>query len=177
MMIVTGGHLRGRTLLAPVPEGVRPTSSRTREALFSILGQDLAGLSFLDVFGGTGAIALEAASRGAAPVTVTERAPLALATIAANIATMKVAIDVRPLDATTLVSPEGTPKLEADIVYLDPPFEEDIGVWIGRLAPCARSVLVAEAKAGTTFPERAGNLPLDRTRRYGDTILAIYRDR
>ncbi len=177
MMIVTGGHLRGRALTALVPEGVRPTSARTREALFSILGQDLEGLSFLDVFGGSGAIALEAASRGAAPVTVTERAPLALAAIAANIATMKVAIDVRPLDASTLASPEGIPKLEADIVYLDPPFEDDIAMWITRLAPCARTVLVAEARDGATFPERAGHLPLDRTRRYGDTLLAIYRDR
>lgn len=176
MLNITGGHLRGRTLPALVPEGVRPTSARTREALFSILGQDLEGTSFFDVFGGSGAIALEAASRGAAPVFVTDRSPPAVAAILANVAAMKVVVDVRSLDAMTLCPPEGSPKIEADIVYLDPPFADDIGAWIERLAPCAREVLVAEARVGATFPERAGLLPLDRTRKYGDSVLAVYRE-
>ena len=67
MLRVTGGVLRGRVLPAPLPEGVRPTSARTREALFSIVGQDLEGLSFLDAFGGAGLIAIEAWSRTLKP--------------------------------------------------------------------------------------------------------------
>ncbi|MCE7957512.1 MAG: 16S rRNA (guanine(966)-N(2))-methyltransferase RsmD, partial [Acidobacteria bacterium ACB2] len=69
---ITGGHLRGR-VLEGVPAGVRPTASRVREALFSMVGQDLRGWSVLDAFGGTGLLALEAVSRGAAPVVVVER--------------------------------------------------------------------------------------------------------
>ncbi len=175
MLNITGGHLRGRPLPALLPEGVRPTSARTREALFSILGQNLEGTSFLDVFGGSGAIAIEAASRGAAPVYVTERSPPAIAAILANVAAMKIVVDVRSLDAMTLCPTDGSPRIEADIVYLDPPFADDIGTWIARLAPCAREVLVAEARAGAKFPEQAGALPLDRTRKYGESVLAVYR--
>ena len=74
---ITGGELRGR-LIQGVPEGVRPTAGRVREALFSMVGQALQGWSALDAFGGTGLLAFEAASRGAAPVTVVElRRPVA----------------------------------------------------------------------------------------------------
>lgn len=172
MIKITGGILRGRVLAAEVPEGVRPTSSRAREALFSIVGQDLTGLSFLDAFGGAGAIALEAASRGAAPVTVFERAPVALAAIAANSAALKTPLDVRAGDTATLCR-----DARADIVYLDPPYDEDIATWIGRLAPCAIEVLVAEGRKGSVFPEVAGVLPLDRVRSYGEATLAVYRVR
>ena len=66
MIRVTGGALRGRSLPARVPEGVRPTAGRVREAVFSMVGQDLRGWSVLDLFGGSGLIGIEAASRGAA---------------------------------------------------------------------------------------------------------------
>lgn len=175
MIKITGGTLRGRPLVAEVPEGVRPTSSRTREALFSILGQDLADVSFLDAFGGSGCIAIEAWSRGAAPVIVVERNVGARAAIGANAASLKVPLDVRTQDAAALVDAAGAPLVEADVVYLDPPFDQPIGEWITRLAPCARHVLVAEARKGAEFPEAAGALPLDRVRAYGDSVLAVYR--
>ncbi|MSQ04026.1 MAG: 16S rRNA (guanine(966)-N(2))-methyltransferase RsmD [Myxococcales bacterium] len=172
MIKITGGALRGRVLPAEVPEGVRPTSSRAREALFSIVGQDLSGVSFLDAFGGAGAVALEAASRGAAPVTVFERAPVALAAVAANAKSLKTSLDVRAGDTATLCR-----DVRADIVYLDPPYDDDIGSWIARLAPCAIQVLVAEGRKGSSFPAVAGPLPLDRIRTYGDASLAVYRVR
>ncbi len=175
MLRVTGGVLRGRVLPAPLPEGVRPTSSRTREALFSIVGQDLEGLSFLDAFGGAGLIAIEAWSRGARPVTVFERALPALAAIRFNAAAVGVPLDLRAADARTLQNPDGSAGFAADLVYLDPPFEDDIAEWIQRLVGCARDTLVAEARTGTSFPERAGALPLDRIRKYGESSLAIYR--
>ncbi len=175
MLRVTGGSLRGRVLPAVLPEGVRPTSARTREALFSIVGQDLEGLSVLDAFGGAGLIALEAWSRGARPVTVFERALPALAAIRLNARAVGVELEIRAADAATLRNPDGSAAMVADLVYLDPPFAEDIGVWIERLAGCARDTLVAEARTGAEFPERAGALPLDRVRKYGESTLAIYR--
>ncbi len=175
MLRVTGGNLRGRVLPAILPEGVRPTSARTREALFSIVGQDLEGLSFLDAFGGAGLIAIEAFSRGARPVTVFERALPALAAIRLNMGAVGVPLDLRAADASTLQNPDGSPAMLADLVYLDPPFADDIGAWIARLGGCARDTLVAEARTGTDFPEVAGALPLDRIRKYGESTLAIYR--
>jgi 16S rRNA (guanine(966)-N(2))-methyltransferase RsmD len=175
MLRVTGGALRGRLLPAALPEGVRPTSARTREALFSIVGQDLDGLSFLDAFGGAGLIAIEAWSRGARPVTLFERNLAALAAIRMNVGAVGAQLDLRHADASTLRNPDGSAVMRADIVYLDPPFSEDIGVWIDRLAACAVDTLVAEARTGAAFPSRAGALPLDRTRKYGESTLAIYR--
>ena len=170
MLRITGGANRGRVLPAIVPEGVRPTSSRAREALFSMIGQDLAGLTFLDAFGGAGAIGLEAASRGAT-VTLAERAAAALATIRENVAAAKATVTVRAADVAALAEESAA----FDIVYLDPPFAEDIVAWATRMAPVARQVLVAEARSGAVFPESLGGLSLDRVRKYGDTTLAIYR--
>ncbi len=175
MIKLTGGTLRGRALAAEVPEGVRPTSSRTREALFSILGQDLSDVSFLDAFGGSGATALEAYSRGASPVIVVEKNPTARAVIGTNAAAFKAPLDLRNMDAAGLVSAEGVALTQADVVYLDPPFDQEIGPWVTRLGPCALHVLVAEARTGAVFPETAGELPLDRVRTYGDSTLAVYR--
>ena len=69
---ITGGQARGRVLKEPVGPGVRPTTDRVREALFSMVGQDLAGQTFLDAYGGSGIVAIEAWSRGA-EVTIVER--------------------------------------------------------------------------------------------------------
>ena len=172
MLKLTGGTCRGRVLPAVVPDGVRPTSARTREALFSIVGQHLDGWSFLDAFGGSGLIALEAASRGAAPVIVCERNARAVGAIQANAAAVGLVLDVRAADAASL--PAAT---QAHAVFLDPPYADDVAAWITRLGPCAREVLVAEGRTGTAFPEVAGALPLDRLRTYGEATLAVYRQK
>ncbi|MBM4365305.1 MAG: RsmD family RNA methyltransferase [Deltaproteobacteria bacterium] len=169
MIKVTGGTLRGRVLPAPVPEGVRPTSSRAREALFSILGQDLDGLSFVDCFSGSGLVAIEAWSRGARPVTAIDRAPKSLAAMRRNIEAVGAAVEVLATDVSRA-------SLVADVVYLDPPFADDIAAWIALTAPMSRQVLVAESRAGASVPSAAGTLPLDRVYTYGDTQLAVYRE-
>lgn len=166
MIRVTGGALRGRTLPARVPEGVRPTAARVREAVFSMLGQDLAGWSMLDLFGGSGLMAIEAASRGAAPVTVVDRAASSLACIRANVRAVGAAVKVVQADATAV-------RDAADLVYIDPPFRDPIGPWLTRAADLCRRVLVAEARAPVEWPELPG-FELDRARAYGDTALAIY---
>lgn len=167
MIRLTGGGARGRVLPAPVPDGVRPTASRVREALFSMVGQDLRGWSVLDLCGGTGLIALEAASRGAGPVTVVDRAPAALAAIRKNAAAVGVEVHVRAGDARAL-------RLDpADLVFVDPPYRDPIPAWLARAAPLARRCLVAEVRSGTSAPEVAG-FELDAERRYGDSTLLLY---
>lgn len=169
MIKVTGGSLRGRVLPAPVPEGVRPTSSRARAAAFSILGQDLEGLSFVDCFSGSGLMAIEAWSRGARPVTAIDRAPRSLAAIRRNSEAVGAALEILSSDVTQA-------SVTGDIVYLDPPFADDITNWIAQLGSMSRQVLIAESRAGSPVPAIAGSLPLDKVYTYGDTQLAVYRN-
>ena len=168
MIRITGGTLRGRILEGPVPDGVRPTASRVREAVFSMVGQDLTGWSMLDLFGGIGLMSLEAASRGAAPVTVVDKNPAAAVRIRAHAARLGVALEVRIGDAARLELPL------ADLVYLDPPFREPIAPWIFRASALCGRVLVAEARAGVEWPDPPPGFVLDRARTYGDTAVAVY---
>jgi 16S rRNA (guanine966-N2)-methyltransferase len=167
MIKITGGDLRGRVLTAPVPPNVRPTAARVREAVFSMVGQRLDGWSVLDLFGGTGLIAIEAASRGASPVTVVDRNAASLACIRANVAALGADVRVVSGDATN-------PRPPADLVYLDPPFKEPIRPWLLRAAPLCQRVLIAEARAPVEWPENVPGFTLDRTRTYGDTAVALY---
>lgn len=167
MIRLTGGTARGRRLPAAVPDGVRPTASRVREALFSMIGQDLTGWSVLDLCGGTGLVALEAASRGARPVTVVERSPAAAAAIRKNAAAVGVPVDLRVADARLARLPR------AELVYLDPPYRDPIGPWLVRAAGLATRWLVAEVRRGAVPPAVEGFV-LDTERRYGDTTLLLY---
>ncbi len=172
MIRITGGSMRGRVLDGPVPAGVRPTSGRTREALFSMIGQDLSGQSMIDLFGGSGLMAIEAISRGAGPVRIVERDRRAAALIRQRLAALGVGAETAKViegDALTL-------RLEpADLVFADPPYADDPGRWLPVAAARCSRVLVAEAREGAAWPETVGALTLDRVRVYGDTALAIYR--
>ncbi len=167
MVRLTGGTHRGRVLPAGVPNTARPTSGRVREALFSMLGQDLRGWSMLDLFGGSGLMALEAASRGAGPVIVVERDARAAAIIRKNADGLGLNISVRVEDAAR------ARLAESDVVFLDPPYVDDIGRWLNHAAPLARRFLVAEARAGTGFPALEGFVQ-DAVRSYGSTALVLY---
>ena len=164
-MRVIAGTLRGRKLQAPDAGDlrVRPTSDRAREALFSILGRWPAG-PFLDLFGGTGAVALEAWSRGYAPVACLEKAPHALDLIAANV--RGTGIRVLSMDARRF-RPEG----DWAVVFADPPYDLSGSLW-GELAPrlvtcLARGgVLVWETDADTELAPVPGWTLAD-SRRYG----------
>lgn len=168
---ITGGALRGR-VLGRVPPGVRPTAGRVREALFSMLGQDLAGWSVLDAFGGTGLLGFEAASRGAAPVTIVERHRDTARRIQENAAALGLGppdLLVRQGDARRVLA-EG----RWDLVLLDPPYAEDPLVWIALAAPAVRGLLVVEHRAAA-LPAQVEGLVLERARDYGDTTLSLYR--
>lgn len=183
-MRITGGIACGRTLKVPKTDSVRPTQDRVREALFSILHPELAGAAFLDLFAGSGAVGLEALSRGAVRVTFVEANRRHIATLRENLAfiakgstarTDVIAADVYRWIAT--YAGEGF-----DIVFADPPYVlgEEKG-YAGVLATLARQNVV---KAGGLFiaemtavqkAEETPDWELLRDRTYGKTRLCIWR--
>jgi len=171
---ITGGSLRGRSLPGRIGPGVRPTGARVREALFNILGNDLGGLRVLDVTGGSGILAFEAASRGAAAVTVLERDRRAAADLAARAQQLGLAdgVQVRCCDALAAGAIEGC----FDLVLADPPYAHDLGPWVEALLPHTAWMLALEHAARKGAPAAPEPWEVDR-RRYGDTGLTLYRRR
>jgi 16S rRNA (guanine966-N2)-methyltransferase len=176
MTRVIAGAARGRRLAVPPGSTTRPTSDRTREGLFSTLSSvgDLAGASFLDLYAGSGAVGIEAASRGARRVLLVERDPKALHSIRANLATVGLpAVAVRDQKVETVIA--GTPDAAFDFVFLDPPYSDPVGAVLDRLvgggwlAPDAVVCVERATRAGDlTWPP--GIEPL-RSRKYGDSTL------
>ena len=169
-MRITGGRFKGRSVPIGLAPGVRPTSSRVREALFSMLGSDLSGWSFLDLFGGAGLMGLEALSRGAA-VTVVEKNGRAFRDILERGKALKVEWTVKKGDALKLMR-DFEP---FDVVFVDPPYKMDMAPLLVDTVVLARHSLVAEFSAGFEPPPILGHMTLDRHRVYGGTALAVYR--
>lgn len=165
---ISGGRARGRPLVAEVPVGARPTSSRVREALFSLVGHDLEGRTVLDAFGGSGLLALEAWSRGAR-VTVVERDPRAVKRIRQNAAGFGAELRILTGDVLRLAPSLG----RFDGVLVDPPYALEPGPVLEGLAPLVGDWLVLETDEGTP-PAEVGGLRLERRRVYGGTALAVY---
>lgn len=177
MTRIIAGVAGGRRLFVP-PRGTRPTSDRVREALFSALEHDpgLDGASVLDLCAGSGALGLEALSRGAAHAMFVESDRRAAAVLRRNVAELGLAgADVRAAPAATVLA---APADRAhDVVLADPPYhvpDAEVAGWLaaaarnGWLAPAA--VVVVERRTGPAFPWPAG-LHAGRERRYGDTVL------
>ena len=179
-MRITGGIHRGRILSAPDGLDVRPTQDRVREALFNILMHDIAGARFLDLFAGSGAVGLEAVSRGAASATFVEVNPRHVSFIRSNAAMLKIVPEIVQTDAANFVSAySGAP---FDIVYADPPYalgeERGFGGIMESLD--SRGILkrgglfIAETTCRAEAAEPAG-WELCRDREYGKSRLLIWR--
>lgn len=178
-MRVIAGRFGGRRLAAPRGSATRPTADRVREALFSMLG-DVGGASVLDLFAGTGALGIEALSRGAASVVFVERERSALSALSANLAALGLQApqaQVRARDALVALREAAEAGETYDLVFLDPPYAQaqrwarELGEALPPLlAPGAR--VVVESDRRTALPLR---LPVDRERRYGDTSITIHR--
>lgn len=132
---IIGGEWRRRVLRFPDSEGLRPTPDRVRETLFNWLGQDLTGLSCLDLFAGSGALGFEAASRGASRVVMVEQSPKVFAALEANARTLDTAgrLQMVRADAVKFASSRGSADLRFDVLFLDPPYKMG---WLERIAPC-----------------------------------------
>lgn len=175
-MRVVAGAAKGRRLVAPKGDDVRPTADRTKEALFASVQPLLADACVLDLYAGSGALGLEALSRGAARVTFVERGRPALAAIAANIAAVGLPgteVVAQPV-ARALGAPlNGEP---FDLVFADPPYrtpkaeiEEMLTALVGHLAPGATVILERSVRDGA--PPWPPELERGDPRRYGDTAL------
>ena len=187
-MRIIGGVHRGRALVAPEGGATRPTSERVREALFNILSHGIEQTRdaplpqkarVLDLFAGSGALGLEALSRGAARVLFVDNAAAARAAMRENIENLQAAgaAKLYRRDATNLGPMESNCGGPFDLVFLDPPYHSGLIVPAlhglregGWLNPDA--ILVIEIASGETLPDHAGYTELDR-RIYGDTMLVF----
>jgi 16S rRNA (guanine966-N2)-methyltransferase len=184
---IVAGEWRGRRIDAPKGEGTRPTSDRVREALFSSLaarlGAGLGGAVVLDMFAGSGALALEALSRGATRAVLMEKDRGAAAVVKANVAHMEA--DDR---VTTIVADALGPALDRasrlgpfSLLFVDPPYRIDQGKVASGLARLGRSGAIAfgapvawEHSAGSKVPEPDG-FAIERSYKYGDTQVTLLR--
>jgi 16S rRNA (guanine966-N2)-methyltransferase len=172
--VIAGSH-RGAPLRAPRGRATRPTSDRVREAVFSILF-DVSGARVLDLYAGSGALAIEALSRGASAATLVDSSPAAESAIRRNLEALSLRAEVRREPVHSFLRTAPSDFRQYDLVFIDPPYRtaSTLGRELSRqlaplLAPGAR--VVAES-------DRRGPLALDLAlhdeRRYGDTLIRIY---
>jgi 16S rRNA (guanine966-N2)-methyltransferase len=177
---VVAGKWGGRTIRAPRGTSVRPTTDRVREAVFSMLGDDAEGSVVLDLFAGTGAMAIEALSRGAVGAVFVESSPAALSALRANLASLEAEDAVcLPLDYREAVRRLSAKGRTFDLVVLDPPYGKGlIGLSAallsraGILAPGA--VVVAERASRDPVEMLPAEWRERADRRYGDTRITLY---
>ena len=183
-MRVIAGSARGHRLEAPAGRDVRPTADRVREALFSSIGPRVVGARVLDLFAGSGALAVEALSRGATAATLVERDRRAAAVAERNLARTRLAgraLLMRCDAAAFATEPRGGP---FDLVLADPPYQDPLpevyrllsGLHAaGALAPGVTVVVERDRRDPHLETDPPPFLALDRRRVYGDTVLLYLR--
>lgn len=175
-MRIVAGRWGSRALAAPKGSETRPTADRVREALFSVLGDRVTDACVLDLFAGSGALGLEALSRGAAEATFVDSAPAAVKAIRANLETLGASAVVRRGDARAFLRTARAQARHYDLVFLDPPYEmaARIGRELSEALPAVlatAAVVVCESDRRTPLPLQ---LPLIDERRYGDTLIRLH---
>jgi 16S rRNA (guanine966-N2)-methyltransferase len=184
---IIAGSRRGRRLQTPPGDATRPTTDRVREALFSALAswsgtaaapveESLAGLGFLDLYAGSGAVGLEAASRGAGPVLLVESDARTAATARRNVGDLALPASVRSSTVETLA--RSAADRAYDVVFADPPYAlgEDrldavVGDLLGHGWVASDGLLVLERSSRTTAPTWPDAVGDSWTRAYGETVL------
>ncbi len=175
-MRVIAGELGGRLLRAPQGRGTRPTADRVREAIFSILG-DVTGLRVLDLFAGSGALGIEALSRGADEAVFVDNDARAITAVRLNLAALDLAAQVSRGDALAFLADAAPDAPPFDLVFVDPPYSS-----ANRLAPqLAKRLTPVLAEDAVIVTESYKREPLElpfalvRERTYGDTRVAVHR--
>jgi len=171
---IVAGRFKGRTLHAPKGSAVRPTSDKVRGAIFNVLG-DIEGLRVLDLFAGTGALGIEALSRGAAIATLVDDDPEAFEAIGRNAAPLDAEAERIRRDALRFLR-DGAGR-SYDLVFVDPPYSSppSLGERLTELLP---PVLSQNARIVTESDKRSPldlGFPLEFERDYGDTRIRIHR--
>jgi 16S rRNA (guanine966-N2)-methyltransferase len=184
MRVIAGTH-RSRILTAPRGTETRPTSDRLRETLFNVIAPRIPGCRFCDLYAGTGAVGIEALSRGATHVWFTENAPAAFASLRANLASLRITTGFTLEDRGTGALLQRLGKLGQliDIVYLDPPYEAEgeyeatlsfLGSARGRASLSPGALVIAEHSSKVPLAARYGTLHQTRTKKQGDASLTFF---
>jgi 16S rRNA (guanine966-N2)-methyltransferase len=186
-MRVIAGTLRRRTLEAPAGLATRPTSDRLRETLFNILAPRIEGARFLDLYAGSGAVGIEAASRGAASVVMVERAAPALKVLRSNLEGLglrgKLRVEAVSVSAFLRKARPQSAGFTFDLVFLDPPYDaadeydKALGMLGGEAAALLADdvVVIAEHRRKEKLQDRYGLLAKSRVVEQGDPALSFYR--
>ena len=175
-MRVIAGRYGGRHLQAPAGAATRPTSDRVREALFSVLGARVEGARVLDLFAGSGALGLEALSRGAERVTFVDSAPAALRVLRANLAALGADAEVVRADAVRWLRAASGGERQYSLVFLDPPYRQAATLG-AELSDVLQAVLGPDALVISESDRRAPlelTMPTTDERRYGDTLIRFH---
>ena len=184
-MRVIAGTYRSRPLAAPRGARTRPTSDRLRETLFNVLAMRIAGARFVDLYAGTGAVAIEALSRGAEHVYFAERAAPAVAAIRANLKSLGIesGYTLEPRGSAALLEQLARSGTAVDVVFLDPPWEAEaeysatlqfLGGVRGAAVLGADALVIAEHSSRNKLATQYGRLVQTRTLTQGDAALSFY---
>ncbi len=186
-MRVIAGTYRSRPLLAPRGFATRPTSDRLRETLFNVLAPRIEGAHFADLYAGSGAVGIEALSRGAAAVTFVENAPAALGALRSNLEALavKAGVTIERRSVTAALRALAARKPRWDVVFLDPPYEmeAEYASTLGLLAASTDALLAPDAvviaehrrKPPAPLSSRYGSLERYRVLEQGDAALSFFR--
>ena len=182
-MRVLAGAYKGRRLVTPRGSTTRPTADQVRIALMDTLMPRLPGARVLDLFAGAGGVGLEALSRGAAHATFVERDSRAVEALRRNVETLGVAAYARieRADVRTALDRLARAGAVFDIVFLDPPYDEDLVTPVlqqlgGSTVAASDVVVIAQHLTKKAPPDAHGRLAAFRTRRFGETTLTFFRD-
>lgn len=183
-MRIIAGTFRSRPLQAPAGLATRPSSDRLRETLFNVLAPRIAGAVFLDLYAGSGAVGIEAISRGAAHVTFVEHAPAALKVLRANLASLGLTtgLTVHTASVASFLRKPRPTAVAFNIVFLDPPYDAaDQYAATLRLLGSASStplapgaLVIAEHRRKQQLDPRYGTLHRTRILEQGDAALSFY---
>ena len=173
---VAGGEARGRRL--KTPKGIRPTQGIVKAAMFNLVGPGIEGEHVLDLFAGSGAIGIEALSRGAAGVTFVDREPRGLAILRQNLEVLDLKERAQVVRGDVVRWLEGSPDqlMQAGFVFMDPPYEDPI---LDRALKAidhgsSKATVVVEHSRRQELPALT-RMRVDRQRKYGDTMVSVLR--
>jgi 16S rRNA (guanine(966)-N(2))-methyltransferase RsmD len=183
-MRVIAGEYRSRVLHAPHGQDTRPTSDRLRETLFNVLAPQVEGAVFLDLYAGSGAVGIEALSRGAREVIFVEQAEAALRAIRSNLSALGIrgSYALEPRSAASGLRRLAEAGRTADLVFLDPPYakQDEYAATLGLLGGdcagllAAGAVVIAEHEKRRDLDKRYGKLTRQRLLKQGDAALSFY---